>query len=91
MLEADRKRDEIFLKHREQEAEHNREHEIKLAEIYTAEFSRMNNSIPQGWQQMHRNSLSYNTEISPTQNVFSPLAYNILQFYTHNTYEFWRV
>ena len=35
MIEADWKRDELFLKHKEEEAKENREHELKLAQIYT--------------------------------------------------------
>ena len=31
MIEADRKRDELFLKHKKEEAKWNREHELRLA------------------------------------------------------------
>ena len=34
MIEADRKRDELFLKHKEEEAKRNREYELRLAQIY---------------------------------------------------------
>ena len=34
MIEADRKRDELFLKHKEEEAKRNREHKLRLAQIY---------------------------------------------------------
>ena len=34
MIEADRKRDGLFLKHKKEEAKRNREHELRLAQIY---------------------------------------------------------
>ena len=34
MIEADRKRDELFLKYKEEEAKRNRKHELRLAQIY---------------------------------------------------------
>jgi len=40
MIEADVKRDELFLKHKAEEAEKNREHELRLAQVYSAMFTR---------------------------------------------------
>ena len=38
-IEADRKRDKLFLKHKEEEAKRNREHKLRLAQIYGTAFA----------------------------------------------------
>ena len=54
MIEADRKRDELFLKHKEEEVKRNREHELRLAQIYgTALANSTQNCTNNNWQMHH--------------------------------------
>ena len=48
-IEADLKRDEMFLQYKREEAERNREHEIKLAEIYARAMARPEPSVHNQW------------------------------------------
>ena len=54
MIEADRKRDELFLEHKKEEAKRNREHELRLAQIYaTALANSTQNHTNNNWQMHH--------------------------------------
>ena len=54
MIEADRKRDELFLKHKKEEAKRNREHELRLAQIYaTALANSTQNHTNNNWEMHH--------------------------------------
>ena len=54
MIEGDQKRDELFLKHKKEEAKQNREHELRLAQIYaTALANSMQNRTNNNWQMHH--------------------------------------
>ena len=58
-IEADLKRDEMFLQYKREEAERNREHEIKLAEIYARAMVRPEPSVHNQW-------------VAPVNAVLSP-------------------
>ena len=64
-IEADLKRDEMYLKHKEEENQRNREHELRLAEIYARAMS--------GRKQQ-------NDEYAPRQNFGYPGSYEQLQY-----------
>ena len=54
MIEADQKRDELFLKHKEEEAKRNREHELRLAQICaTALANSTQNGTNNNWHMHH--------------------------------------
>ena len=64
MIEAVRKRDELFLKHKEEEVKRNREHELRLAQIYgTALANSTQNCTNNNWQMHH---------IPPANQEFRP-------------------
>ena len=54
MIESDRKRDELFLKLKEEEVKRNREHKVRLAQIYaTALTYSTQNCANNNWQVHH--------------------------------------
>ena len=54
MIEANRKKNELFLKHKEEEVKRNREHELRLAQIYaTALANSTQNRTKNNWQMHH--------------------------------------
>ena len=54
MIEAYRKRDELFLKDKEGEAKRNREHELRLVQIYAAALpNSAQNRTNNHWQMHH--------------------------------------
>ena len=96
MIEADRKRDELFLKYKEEEAKRNRKHELRLAQIYaTALANSTQNRTNKNWQ-MH-NIPSTNQEFrphfmsTPSQSIayqpYTSSSRNETQFYNHGIRE----
>ena len=64
MIDTYQKRDELFLKHKEEEAQRNRENELRLAQIYATALANLTqNCTDNNWQMHH--ILSGNQEFSP--------------------------
>ena len=64
MNETNRKKDELFLKHKEEEVKRNRENELRLAQIHaTALANSTQNRTNNNWQMHH---------IPPTNQEFRP-------------------
>ena len=64
MNETNREKDELFLKHKEEEVKRNRENELRLAQIHaTALANSTQNRTNNNWQMHH---------IPPTNQEFRP-------------------
>ena len=54
MIDTYQKRDELFLKHKEEEAQRNRENELRLAQIYATALANLTqNRTDNNWQMHH--------------------------------------
>ena len=92
MVESDRKRDELFLKHKEEEAKRNREQELRLAQIYATAFAnstqnRTNNNlqihhIPPVNQEFRPHFTSAPSQSTASQ-PYTSSSRNEMQFYKH--------
>ena len=96
MIEADWKRDELFLKHKEEEIKRNREHELRLAQIYSTALANStqnctNNNwqihhIPPGNQEFRPYFMSTSAQ-SMTSQPYTSCWRNQTQFYNHGIRE----
>ena len=64
MIDAYQKRDELFLKHKEEEAQRNRGNELRLAQIYATALANLTQIRTDNNWQMH-DTLSTNQEFQP--------------------------
>ena len=92
MVEADRKRDELFLKHKEEEAKRNREQELRLAQIYPTALANSTQNRTNNNLQMHHippTNLEFRLHFTsaPAQSTasqpYTSSSRNEMQFYKH--------
>ena len=96
MIDTYQKRDELFLKHKEEEAKRNKEHELRLSQIYaTALAYSTQNRTNNNWEMHH--TPAANQEFRPhfmstpaqstSSQPYTSCLRNETQFYNHSIRE----